>query len=104
MGLFNDPDINSGVEKFNATPSAVLLDVRTHEEFREERIPKSRNIPLEEIEEIIEKIPDKTTPLFIYCHSGARSELSVSYLKRIGYENVVSIGGIADYTGDKERG
>ena len=32
--LFRQPDINQGVEEYRAVPQAVLLDVRTPEEYR----------------------------------------------------------------------
>ena len=45
MGFFDflkQPDINRGVQAFKATKGAVLLDVRTPQEFREGHIPESR--------------------------------------------------------------
>ena len=34
FNLFRRPDINRGVEEFRNIPGALLLDVRTPEEFR----------------------------------------------------------------------
>ena len=53
MGLFDGwkmPDIGQGVEEFRATPGAVLLDVRSRQEFQEGHIPGSQNIPLSSLE------------------------------------------------------
>ena len=47
--------------------------------------------------------PEKDTPLFVYCHSGARSSQAVRLLARMGYTNLKNIGGIAAYTGKVER-
>lgn len=41
-------------------------------------------------------------PLFVYCHSGARSGQAVRLLARMGYTNIKNIGGIAAYTGKVE--
>ena len=44
----------------------------------------------------------KDTPLFVYCHSGARSRQAVDALRRMGYLQVKNIGGISAYTGKVE--
>lgn len=52
MGLFDflkGPDIQQGVREYGETPGAVLLDVRTPQEFREGHIPGSRNVPLQSL-------------------------------------------------------
>lgn len=52
MGLFDffkGPDFNEGIETYKNTKDAVLLDVRTQEEYLEGRVPGSWNIPLQEI-------------------------------------------------------
>ena len=66
MGLFDFwkmPDIGRGVEEFRAAPGAVLLDVRSRQEFQEGHIPGSRNVPLSAIEEVAALAEDKQTPL-----------------------------------------
>ncbi len=101
--LFKGHDINQGVEECKGTSGAVLLDVRTKEEYREGRIPGSRNIPLDQLTGISSAVKEKATPLYVYCHSGARSGQAVSILKRMGYTNVKNIGGIMTYKGKVER-
>lgn len=98
MSLFNffkTPDINQGVKEYTSTPGAILLDVRTPQEYREIHIPDSRNIPLQFLQEITNVIHNKNTPIFVYCHSGSRSSQAVKQLEKIGYTNVKNIGGIA---------
>lgn len=105
MGLFDflrPPDINQGLKDYSATPGAVLLDVRTPQEYREGHVPKSRNIPLQSLEQAADVISDKSTPIFVYCYSGSRSSQAVNKLIKMGYQNVNNIGGIASYSGKVE--
>ena len=101
--LFRRTDINRGVEAYRAEADALLLDVRTPEEFREGRIPGSTNLPLLELDAIFSLAENQDTPLFLYCHSGARSGQAAYELQSLGYTNVKNIGGIAAYTGILER-
>lgn len=106
MGFFDflkGPDINQGVKEYGTVPGAVLLDVRTAQEYREGRIPDSKNIPLQELDRVTSVAVRKDVPLFVYCHSGARSSQAVKLLVRMGYTNVKNIGGIAAYTGKVEH-
>ena len=91
MGLFNlfaGADINKGVEEWQSTENAVLLDVRSASEYQQGHIPGSINIPLDSIQQVMKKYPKKETPLFVHCLSGGRSGRAVSFLKHEGYTNV----------------
>ena len=100
--LFRHPDINQGVEEYRAVPQAILLDVRTPEEYGGGHVPGSKNLPLQQIEKITSIAEKKDTPLFVYCQSGARSRQAVSLLQRMGYVNVNNIGGMSAYQGEVE--
>ena len=100
--FFRQPDINRGVTAFHNTPGAILLDVRTPQEYREGHIPGSQNIPLQTIDKVATVAENKDTPLYVYCHSGGRSRQAVQRLVQMGYRNVTNIGGIAAYRGKVE--
>ena len=100
--LFKQNDINQGVKDYHNIPGAVLLDVRTPQEYREGHIPGSKNLPLQTIDKVDSIVENKDTVLYVYCHSGARSRQAVSYLQHMGYTNVNNIGGIAAYRGKVE--
>lgn len=100
MGLLDflrGPNINKGVEEFRKTQGAVLIDVRTPEEYARRSIPGSNNVPLQTITQIEDIVPDKDTPLFVHCYSGGRSSKATKVLKKMGYSNVKDIGGISAY-------
>jgi len=100
--FFKQTDINQGVKEYASTPGAVLLDVRTPEEYRGGHIPGSKNIPLQVIEKAASVAENRDTALYVYCYSGARSRQATGLLQRMGYTNVHNIGGIAAYTGEME--
>ena len=101
--LFKQPDVNQGIKKYQSTSGAVLLDVRTPEEYRSGHIPGSKNIPLQTIDRVGSVAENKDTALYVYCQSGARSRQAAGGLKQMGYTNVNNIGGIAAYAGKGER-
>lgn len=94
------PDINAGMRLFAETAGAVLLDVRTREEYADGHIYGSVNIPIGTITDFPRRYADRSTPVFIYCRSGVRSGRAASYLRSRGYKNAVGIGGIEDYEGE----
>ena len=101
--LFRQPNINQGVADYHNTPGAILLDVRTPQEYREGHIPGSKNVPLQTIDKVASIAENKDTALFVYCYSGARSRQATAMLQHMGYTNVQNIGGIAAYQGKVER-
>ena len=88
--------IEEGLEQFKETPGAILVDVRSVDEYEEGHLPNSVNMPLNRLAAI--SLP-KETPLFVYCLSGARSRRAADFLRKTGYD-VVNIGGIVDYSGE----
>ena len=105
MGIFDffkQPDINQGVQEYKNAAGAVLLDVRSPQEYREGHIPGSQNVPLQQLDKVEEVTENKDTVLYVYCRSGARSRQAVSLLQAMGYTNVRNIGGIAAYSGKVE--
>ncbi len=59
FGLFGGANINDGIEKYKNTPGAVLLDVRTKEEYKSGHIPESRHLSVQNIENVKKAVPDK---------------------------------------------
>ena len=106
MGIFdllNGPDINDGLKEYQAEEKAVLLDAREKDEYADGHIKGSINIPLSRFMDAKTLFRDKSIPIYTYCHSGARSKRMVMGLTKLGFENVVNIGGIMDYKGILEK-
>jgi len=76
----------------------ILLDVRSESEYVEKHIVGAMLIPVDIIERSAEaELPDKGTPIFVYCRSGIRSEKASSILAQLGYSAVYDIGGIISW-------
>ena len=100
--FFKQPDINKGLKEYAEKENAVLLDVRTPQEYREGHIPGSKNVPLQTLDKVRSVVENKDAELFVYCYSGARSRQATAMLQHMGYTNVQNIGGIAAYHGKVE--
>ena len=75
--------------------NAVLLDVRQADEFNAGHIDGAVLVPHDTIaEKIGTVVPDKNTPVYIYCRSGRRSALAVEAMKKLGYADLTDLGGM----------
>lgn len=73
----------------------VLIDVRSPGEFGSGHIDGALSLPLDRIHaDIARLVPDRTTPLVLYCRSGARSGSACAIVGQMGYESVRNGGGI----------
>ncbi len=73
---------------------AILVDVRTAEEFSRGHIPNSRHIPLDQFEKRIDELDKfKTRPVIINCQSGHRAHSACGALRKRGFEKVFSLEG-----------
>ena len=72
---------------------AQIVDVRTKGEYSGGHIKGSINIPLDQLENSLQKFKDKDKPIITCCASGMRSGSAKSLLKSKGYSNVHNGGG-----------
>ena len=83
--------------KISMGNNAVLLDVRTPEEHKSGYLEGAVLLPLAELEsKTVNKIPDKNTPIYIYCRSGRRAGTAIEKLKAMGYTDLHNLGGLKD--------
>ena len=64
---------------------AIIIDVRTPEEFKSGHVKGSINIPLDKVQNQLGKI-DKTKVVITCCRSGARSGAAADMLNKAGFE------------------
>ena len=79
----------------------LILDVRTLGEFRSGHIPKSKNIPVQELSSKVGTLDSyKNDEVIVYCASGARSASAVRILSKNGFNKMYNLsGGISSYKG-----
>lgn len=72
-----------------------LLDVREDWEFQIGHLPNSVPIPLHDLANRLNDIPDNC-PIVTICHHGVRSFHAGLYLKNAGFDSIYSLaGGVA---------
>jgi sulfur-carrier protein adenylyltransferase/sulfurtransferase len=79
--------------------SPTIVDVREQHEWDEGHLPDAVHVPRGSLESRIEgTVPDKSTPVLVYCAAGNRSAFAAKTLAELGYEHVVSLaGGFTDW-------
>ena len=87
LDFFGFGDKSKQITEFTAK-NAVIIDVRTYEEFASGHIKNSKNIPLQIIETKINDIKKLNKPVIVCCKSGMRSSQATSILKRNGIEAI----------------
>lgn len=75
--------------------NALLVDLRDKEDYHAGHLPGAVNVSLPELMESA----DRNRLILLYCYRGIRSLKAAMALKRAGYTNVHSLGGVNKYRG-----
>ena len=86
--------VDAVAERLKSGHDFVLVDVREDGEWLNGRIAGSIHVGKGVIERDIEqRVPDKSTPIVLYCGGGYRSALAADALQTMGYTAVESMDG-----------
>lgn len=92
----NDSIIDCSQKDELLSKGAILIDVRTEEEYAVSHLDDSINIPVDEIlDGVIELEIDKDSTIIVYCNTGNRSIGAYRELKNNGYNNVIDFGAMS---------
>jgi sulfur-carrier protein adenylyltransferase/sulfurtransferase len=92
-GEIDEIDV-SRVREFIAHDSPAIVDVRERDEWDEGHLPGAVHVPRGHLESRIEAtVPDKSSPVLVYCAAGNRSAFAAKTLEELGYEQVLSLAG-----------
>lgn len=78
--------------------NAIIVDVRSNEDFLNGHIPMAINVPFDAIEGRRVRLP-KGNMLIVYCENGITSMRAARILDELGYEVVNCVGGMKNYNG-----
>lgn len=94
-----DSKISLAEAKTLVAAGAILLDVRTEDEFDTSHIPGAVLLPYDEITatSAARLIPSFDSPVVLYCRSGRRSSIAVTTLVKLGYMQVRDLGTITNW-------
>ncbi|GAB4481857.1 MAG: hypothetical protein OHK0057_37060 [Thermoflexibacter sp.] len=87
LGKSNTEEIKSALQN-----GAVVIDVRTPQEFANGHYKGAKNIPLDKIAQSIQTIKNLKKPVIVCCASGMRSARAKSFLSKNGITEVHDAG------------
>jgi adenylyltransferase/sulfurtransferase len=82
-------DLKARLDKGEAI---LIIDVREDWEVQRASLPNTINIPMQDIPDSTDRIP-QDKPVVIMCHSGGRSSQVVRWLEPQGYSNLINLAG-----------
>ena len=101
--LINNESINQmnsdELIEFIELNDAILVDVRTEDEYNSGYIENSLNIDYNSNDFSVnaDKL-DKNTPIILYCRSGNRSSMSANKISKLGFKEIYNLeGGILEW-------
>ncbi|MBZ5646915.1 MAG: sulfurtransferase [Acidobacteriia bacterium] len=87
-------DVNELKRMQKSGDEFILIDVRDHPEVANGMIPGAKHLTRGMLEVNIDQITaDKNKKIVLYCGGGTRSALSADNLKKMGFNNVISLAG-----------
>lgn len=90
-------------EQLKNDANAVILDVRTEDEWNEGFIPNAVFNDIYKGQGFIYRLEelDKTKNYYVYCKSGGRSGQACSIMNQMGFENTYNLeGGFMNWEGE----
>ncbi|MCA9625426.1 MAG: rhodanese-like domain-containing protein [Myxococcales bacterium] len=99
------PDRDPALAKKLVGEGALLLDVRTQEEWDQGHLEGATLIPIDELPKRLAEIDeaqggDKDKPIVVYCRSGGRAGRAKQMLLDAGHHQVTNLGGMTDWPKD----
>ncbi len=96
-GAVPEISVTDAAKLLAGTKPPRLIDVREQDEWDAAKIAGAELLPLSQWPDIaMQKLTDKSQPLLIQCHHGARSERAAAWLLSQGFADVTNLAGGID--------
>ena len=92
-GSFDD----AATLKAKVQQGALLVDVRSPQEYKSAHIEGAINIPVNQVQQRLKEFGAKEQEIIVYCKSGGRSSRAQNILQTQGYQHVYNLGGIGNW-------
>ena len=92
MGFLSFLGLGNGQLKEALRKGAIIIDVRTPNEYDQGRVPDSINIPVDRIPVNAERIRQMKCPVIFCCSSGSRRGTASRMMKERGKKDVYNGG------------
>jgi len=87
--------VSAALARQHLARGALIIDVRTAEEYRRDRVPGAINIPLGELRERLpQQVKEPDRVILVHCLSGGRSAIARRQLKALGYQQTFNLGSL----------
>jgi phage shock protein E len=101
----SDPGTPALARRLVREQGALLLDVRSPDEFESGHIEGAKLLPHDQVAAHIEEIAgwldgDRSKPIVVYCRSGNRSGKAKRTLEQAGFTQVIDLGAMSSWCED----
>jgi rhodanese-related sulfurtransferase len=99
-------DVTAAKEFLAKEPKAIVLDVRTAEEFSQGHLPGAVLVTIggDDFVDRVKKVASPDKPVLVYCLSGGRSAKAIATLKAAGFSQLHELkGGVTSWAAEKQE-
>lgn len=102
MALFKNHNmltVNEGINRARTEKNAVLLDVRSKDDYKKGHIAGAINISNDKLEQIKTRVRDLAAPIYVVGDYKNNPKKAARQLKKMGYTNVYPSGNMEEHHG-----
>ncbi len=95
--------VNEGINKARTEKNAVLLDIRSKEDYKRGHVGGAVNVPMDKLEQVKTRIRSADTTIYVLGDFNNNPKKAARALKKMGYSNAVPSGNMEEHQGMLKR-